>query len=149
MCDALRAHPDPEIRDWVREKGDARGGRELRRIWERTAEADTPLAGFTEDDLALEFSRRHSDELRYLAVSGKWYRYHDGVWFAEETLEAFDLARDVCRVAATDPRAEKVAREVRKAKTVAAIITLARADRRHATEHDEWNANPKLIAERD
>jgi hypothetical protein len=33
MCAALRA--DPETADWAREKGEADGGRELRRIWER------------------------------------------------------------------------------------------------------------------
>ncbi len=32
MCAALRA--DPETREWVAEKGDASGGRELRRIWD-------------------------------------------------------------------------------------------------------------------
>ena len=37
MCDALRH--DPETADWVREKGEAAGGRELRRIWERGAQS--------------------------------------------------------------------------------------------------------------
>jgi hypothetical protein len=34
MCAALR--DDPETGPWCREKGDAHGGRELRRIWEKT-----------------------------------------------------------------------------------------------------------------
>jgi hypothetical protein len=38
MCEALRA--DPETAEWVREKGEANGGRELRRIWEKAAKAD-------------------------------------------------------------------------------------------------------------
>jgi uncharacterized protein (DUF927 family) len=42
MCAALRA--DPETAAWCREKGEANGGRELRRIWDRT-EAHPPLAG--------------------------------------------------------------------------------------------------------
>jgi hypothetical protein len=37
MCAALRVHADPDIRAWVREKGEAYGGRELRRIWEKAA----------------------------------------------------------------------------------------------------------------
>jgi putative DNA primase/helicase len=44
MCAALRN--DRETADWVCEKGDAFGGRELRRIWDRTApdlQADSPL----------------------------------------------------------------------------------------------------------
>lgn len=39
MCDALRA--DPEVADWVREKGEISGQRELRRIWDK---ADAPIA---------------------------------------------------------------------------------------------------------
>jgi putative DNA primase/helicase len=35
MCIAL--HADPETADWCREKGDANGGRELARIWQRAA----------------------------------------------------------------------------------------------------------------
>jgi Protein of unknown function (DUF3631) len=37
MCAALRSHADPEIRDWVAEKGEAYGGRELQRLWDRAA----------------------------------------------------------------------------------------------------------------
>jgi hypothetical protein len=37
MCDALRTHP--ATTDWVEEKGDAAGSRELRRIWDK---ADVP-----------------------------------------------------------------------------------------------------------
>ena len=36
MVDALRA--DPETADWCSEKGDANGGRELRRIWDKAAD---------------------------------------------------------------------------------------------------------------
>src|SRR5262249_50687862 len=35
MCEGLRQHPDPEIRDWVAEKGEASNERELKRIWGR------------------------------------------------------------------------------------------------------------------
>jgi hypothetical protein len=36
MVEALRA--DPETADWFREKGDANGGRELQRIWEKASQ---------------------------------------------------------------------------------------------------------------
>jgi hypothetical protein len=45
MCEALRA--DPETAEWCRSKGDANGGRELRRIWDRAA---APSVGVTLDD---------------------------------------------------------------------------------------------------
>jgi putative DNA primase/helicase len=40
MCKALRC--DPETAEWVREKGDANGGRELRRIWEKAETGHGP-----------------------------------------------------------------------------------------------------------
>ncbi len=38
MCAALRA--DPDTAEWVREKGDAAGGRQLHRLWERASEGE-------------------------------------------------------------------------------------------------------------
>jgi hypothetical protein len=42
ICEALRRHSDPDIRAWCREKGEANGMRELRRIWERAAPPPAP-----------------------------------------------------------------------------------------------------------
>jgi hypothetical protein len=42
VCDALRRHPDPDIRDWVREKGETNGQRELHRIWDKAASPPSP-----------------------------------------------------------------------------------------------------------
>jgi len=52
MCDALRQHPDPDIRDWVREKGDAHGQRELHRIWDKATPEATPV-------ITIEGGKRH------------------------------------------------------------------------------------------
>jgi phage/plasmid-associated DNA primase len=41
MCEALRG--DPETAEWCREKGDAQGGRELRRIWEKPETGSGPV----------------------------------------------------------------------------------------------------------
>jgi hypothetical protein len=35
MCDGLRNHPEPDIRAWVSDKGEASNERELKRIWQR------------------------------------------------------------------------------------------------------------------
>jgi Family of unknown function (DUF5906) len=40
MCERLRSHPDAEIQDWVREKGEASGDRELHRIWDRISQGE-------------------------------------------------------------------------------------------------------------
>jgi hypothetical protein len=46
MRDGLRNHSDPEISAWVREKGEASGGRELRRIWNKISSDDDEDAGW-------------------------------------------------------------------------------------------------------
>jgi putative DNA primase/helicase len=51
MCAMLRAHADPEIQDWVAEKGEAARARELRRIWVRIS------APASADDDATEIAR--------------------------------------------------------------------------------------------
>ena len=44
MCEALANDPDAEVRDWVRQKGEPNGRRELKRIWARSVPAgDLPL----------------------------------------------------------------------------------------------------------
>lgn len=47
-----------ETADWVREKGDAAGGRELRRIWEKAAPVDTEAKAPT--DIVCEHAEPHS-----------------------------------------------------------------------------------------
>jgi putative DNA primase/helicase len=101
---------------------------------------DGPLPpGFTEDALALGFTRRHADDWRYLAAWGQWLCWTGTHWQHETTLKAFDLARLVCRGAAASCRNPKIAAKISSAGTVAAVERLARADRRHAATSDEWD----------
>jgi hypothetical protein len=51
----------------------------------------------SEDELALAFTQRHDDELRYAACWGKWLEWANGHWEPEPTLTAFNLARRTCR----------------------------------------------------
>jgi P4 family phage/plasmid primase-like protien len=89
-----------------------------------------PAGGF-EDRIALEFSALHADDLRYVAAWNEWLQW-DGVrWRVEKTLHAFDLARVLCRAAGSAA-----------ARTVAAVISLARADRRQAATVEQWDADP-------
>ena len=52
---------------------------------------------FTEDALALRFSERHKDDLRYIATKGTWLKWDGARWYPEATHLAFDLARRSCR----------------------------------------------------
>jgi phage/plasmid-associated DNA primase len=50
-----------------------------------------------EDALALIFAERYAEELRYVAMWGKWLRYDGTCWHYDDTLHVFDMVRDVCR----------------------------------------------------
>jgi putative DNA primase/helicase len=140
MCAALR--DDPETADWAREKGEAYGGRELRRIWER---ATSGSLKFSDDALALEFTARHAHKLRYVARWGSWFHWDGTRWKSEDTLKAFDLARVVAREAASGCNRPNDHAKIASAKTVAAIERLARADRMHAATVDEWDSDDWLL----
>jgi putative DNA primase/helicase len=109
--------------------------------------ADARPPEFSDEALALQFSARHADELRFCAVWNRWFQWNGGYWRPDETLKAFDLARAICRTvsAALPTEKSKIATGVASAKTVAAIVTLARSDRRHAATADQWDQDPWLF----
>jgi len=87
-----------------------------------------------EDRVALDFAAQHIDDFRYIAKTSQWMRWRETRWQPEDTLFAFDQSRVLCR-AAGDARA----------RTVAAVTTLARSDRRIAAVEDQWNADPDIF----
>ena len=101
--------------------------------------------GFTEDALAAEFSERHGEDWRHVAVWGAWLTWTGCRWEREGTLRAFDLARRVCRAAANRANDGKVRTRLSQASTVSAVERLARADRRHATAAEVWDRDPWLL----
>ena len=62
-------------------------------------------------------------------------RWQQSRWRSEDTLAAFDTSRKLCREAGDA-----------KAKTVAAVVTLARTDRRIAATSDQWDADPMILS---
>jgi putative DNA primase/helicase len=107
-----------------------------------SGDVETPL--FSEDDLALRFAERHAPDLRYVAVWSEWLCWDGRQWRIENTLRVFDLARIICREAAGEC-GKKLKKALTSAKTVAAIVTLARSDRRIAATSDQWDADPWLL----
>lgn len=109
---------------------------------------DRPIE-YADESLTLRFTAAHEHDLRYVHLWGRWLRWDGQRWRADDTLEAFDLARAVCRAASAEivqgDGSEKLAATVASAKTVAAIERLARADRRHATRTEDWDAQPWLL----
>lgn len=107
---------------------------------------DGPLpVRFSEDGLAAAFATRHAETWRYVAGWGQWFTWTGSVWEREETLQAFDLARQVCREAAARAASNRVKTKLSSASTVAAVERLARSDRRHATTTEIWDRDPWLI----
>src|SRR6516164_9764639 len=93
----------------------------------------------TEDKLALRFSERHAETLRYVAVTNTWFRWDGRNWRPEETTLAFDLARISCRSDAETYGNGRPPSSVYSAKTVAAVERMAKADRRQAATLDQWD----------
>jgi putative DNA primase/helicase len=105
------------------------------------------LPSASEEALALAFAHEHGPALRYVAKWGQWLRYDGTRWEPDDTLHAFDLARDICREEAL--ASDKPAASVASAKTVAAVVQLARADRRLAATTAQWDGDPWLLNDGD
>ena len=102
---------------------------------------------FSEEALALRFSRKYEGELRYVAGWGRWMCWDGMRWREDDTLAVFDRCRAVCRRASAEcgDAKERAAIKIGAAQTVAAIERLARADRRHAATVEQWDADPWLL----
>jgi putative DNA primase/helicase len=98
-----------------------------------------------EDALALAFSHEYANDLRYVAAWGKWYKWAETCWRAEDTLRAYDLARGICRDAAAHCDKPATAAKIASAATVAAVERLAKADRKHAATTDQWDRDLWLL----
>jgi putative DNA primase/helicase len=99
---------------------------------------------FSDDALALDFAERRKDDLRYVATWGRWLHFDGRHWEYDETLNVFDLVRQLCREAAGRAPKKNQAGIV-SAKTVSAVERLAKSDRRLAATIDQWDSDPMLL----
>src|ERR1700722_11091631 len=98
---------------------------------------------FSDEDLALRFAGQHADDLRFVAAWNRWLVWDGKNWQFEETLRAWDFARQICRDAATQCHNKpKEAGGIASAKTVYAVERLARSDRGLAATIDQWDTDP-------
>ena len=109
--------------------------------------ADASPPWLSDDALAQKFAERHGNDLRYIAAWSHWYAWDGARWERETTLNAFDRARTICRVAAAAAEIDKhsVKTKLTSAKTVAAVERLAKVDRRIAATVDQWETDPDLF----
>jgi putative DNA primase/helicase len=108
-------------------------------------EVDPRPPAFTDESIALRFAEKHADRLRYVAIWNKWYVWSGTYWRQDNTLNAFDDARKICRAASAECNSPKVAKAIASAKTVVAVLSLARADRRLAATVDQWDKDDWLL----
>jgi putative DNA primase/helicase len=97
----------------------------------------------TEDALALRFSERRENDLRYVAAKAQWFKWNGVRWCPEPTHLAYDLARESCRADAETYGNGKPPAVT--AQMVAAIERMAKADRRQAATLDQFDADEWLI----
>jgi putative DNA primase/helicase len=100
---------------------------------------------FSDEALALLFAEQHHDFLKYVALWNKWFVWKGTHWAADETLEVFHLVRRLCRMVAANCKEDKIAKPIASKKTVSAVFSLARADRRIAANTEQWDCHPLLL----
>lgn len=144
-----RTVPTPE-RSKAKANGSAPHDPETGEVYEEAKplpeEPDDIPALYSEDSLALRFSVAHGDQARYVAAWGKWFLYRDGCWREDATLNVWKWAREVVRSASRElEEAQKSGKAIASAKTAAAVVSLARADKRHAARTDQWDSDLWLL----
>jgi putative DNA primase/helicase len=104
------------------------------------ATPDATVSG-TEDAVALEFSTRHAENLRWVNLWRKWLRWEGDRWRLIETLWVFHQVRLIAREYAKIFEDKKLAKDA----ATAAIERAARNDPRHDTSADAWNLDTKIF----
>jgi putative DNA primase/helicase len=80
-----------------------------------------------------------------VAAWNKWLRWDGARWCFDDTLHAFNSARQICREAAAECNKPKTGAVLASAKTVAAVERLAKADRRLAATVNQWDMDAWLL----
>lgn len=94
----------------------------------------------SEDGIALEFARRHAQQLRYCHSTGAWFEWTGSYWRKDETDRAFAWARDLCRELSTQGLAK-----LKKISTASAVEKAARADQQLAVTAAVWDRDHQLL----
>ncbi len=116
----------------------------------KRSKPETPeetIDGFplTEDGIALAFTERFKDELRYCHHTGAWFHWDDTRWKREETKLAFCWARNMCRTLGKSADNIKVRAIIGKASVAASVERFAQADRAHAVTSEIWDRDTWLL----
>jgi putative DNA primase/helicase len=98
----------------------------------------------SEEDMALLFVGRHSQDLRYVASWAVWMCFDGKRWQRDEKRLVFSHARHICRETAAQENGNR-GKAIATAKTRAAVVSLASDDQRLAATVDQWDADPWIL----
>ncbi|AKH37560.1 MULTISPECIES: phage/plasmid primase, P4 family [Nitrosomonas] len=99
----------------------------------------------TEDGLATAFTHRYSEDWRYCAQWSKWLVWTGQRWNEDRVLFVNHLARGICRSASRKADSPRLKAKLASASTIAAVERIVRAEPKHATTADEWDADLWLL----
>ena len=106
---------------------------------------DNSMTTLGEDELALQFVKRHGDDFRSVPGWG-WMSFEGTHWLRDARLRHFDAARALCReLGAGVDRSATDEKRLASAKTIAAVVQLARADQRIVVMPEEFDSDPMLL----
>jgi putative DNA primase/helicase len=100
---------------------------------------------FSDDTIALEFTKQHLHGLRYVDKWGRWMIWDGKRWQFDETMRVFDMVREICRDQARRCNDPRVKAQLTSAKTVGAVHRLAQMDQQTAAVISQWDADPWLL----
>lgn len=131
---------------------DANAQRDNRNIWNEAKPMPIDTIGESpvivgepdnEDDLALRFSERYRDVLRYVAEQGRWFIWRHNVWSTDRDLSVYDMLRNHCRTLLVEDNILR--KRMLNAGTIAATERLIKSDRRHAATVEQWDSNDWIL----
>ena len=103
------------------------------------------VPAFSDDWLALAFTKRHANDLRYCALWGKWLCWDAARWKIDETKRIFDFVRKIIREVAVECNDMKASKQMASTKTVAAVKTMAEWIGNMRRTSDQWDADLWLL----
>lgn len=107
------------------------------------SEEEAPLAGITEDDVAMAFATEQAGAVSFNHSRNGWMIWRDNRWSADERSRVFTMCRDFTRSARFG--AEKGGAALGKIGFASAVERACRADARLATVETDWDADPNLL----
>jgi putative DNA primase/helicase len=113
-----------------------------------SSEAEPVSPKYSDDALALGFTRHYEQDIRYVARWGRWMYYDGSCWKEDAVHGVFDKCREICREASEECEAEQkhgLGKQLLSAKTVAAVARMASWDQRTAAVVDQWDSDPWLL----